>query len=95
MDLLGPTRTTSLGGKRYALVIVDDFSRYTWVLFLATKDETFKVFKTFYKRITNLKDQTIVSIRSDHGSEFENQKFELFCSKHGIGHNFSAPKTPQ
>ena len=56
MDLLGPTRTTNLGGKRYGLVIVDDFSRYTWVLFLATKDETFKSFKTLYKRITNLKD---------------------------------------
>ena len=95
MDLLGPTRTTSLGGKRYGLVIVDDFSRYTWVLFLATKVETFKSFKMFYKRITNLKDQTVVSIRSDHGSEFENQKFEHFCSKHGIDHNFFAPRTPQ
>ena len=55
MDLFGPTRTTSLGGKRYALVIVDDYSRYTWVLFLSSKDETFKTFKKFYKRIINLK----------------------------------------
>ena len=84
MDLLGPTRTTSLGGKKYALVIVDDFSRYTWILFLAIKDETFKTFKRHYKRIINLKGQSIISIRSDHGSEFENQFFDHFCSKHGI-----------
>ena len=95
MDLLGPTRTTSLGGKKYALVIVDDFSRYTWVLFLAIKDETFKTFKRHYKRITNLKGQSVIFIRSDHGSEFENQFFDHFCSKHGIDHNFSTPRTPQ
>ena len=50
MDLLGPTRTTSLGGMKYALVIVDDFLRYTWILFIASKDETFRVFKKFYKK---------------------------------------------
>ena len=44
MNLFGPTRTTSLGGKRYELVIVDDYSRFTWVMFLAYKDETFELF---------------------------------------------------
>ena len=78
MDLLGLTRTTSLGGKKYALVIVDDFSRYTQVLFLATKDETFKTFKRHYKRITNLKGQSVIFIHSDHGSEFENKFFDHF-----------------
>ena len=95
MDLLEPTRTTSLGGNIYALVIVDDFSRYTWILFLAAKDETFKTFKRHYKRITNLKDQSIIFIRNDHGSEFENQFFDHFYSKHEIDHNFFAPRTPQ
>ena len=79
MNLLGPTRTTSLGGKKYALVIVDDFFRYTWILFLATKDETFKTFKRNYKRITNLKGQSVIFIHSDRGSEFENQFFDHFC----------------
>ena len=55
MDLFGPTRTVSLGGMKYALVIVDDFLRFTWVLFIAHKDEIFKVFKKFYKRVTNMK----------------------------------------
>ena len=62
---------------------------------LATKDETFKIFKKYYKRITNLKGQSVISIRSDHGTEFENQFFDHFCSKHRIDHNFSAPRTPQ
>ena len=44
LDLFGPTRTTSLGEKRYGLVIIDDYSRYTWVLFLAHKDKTFMTF---------------------------------------------------
>ena len=95
MDLMGPTRTASLGGMKYAFVIVDDFLRYTWVLFIASKDEIFKIFKKFYKRIINLKSQSVISIRSDHGTEFENQFFDHFCIKHGIDHNFSTPRTPQ
>ena len=95
MDLFGPTRTASLGGMKYALVIVDYFSRYTWVLFIAHKDKKFKVFKKFYKRITNLKNLTVISICSDHGTKFENQFFDHFCIKYRIEHNFSAPRTPK
>ena len=95
MDLFGPTRTTSLGGKKYGLVIIDDFTRFTWVLFLAYKDETFSVFEKFYKKVINEKNLTLVNIRSDHGTEFENQFFEKFCEENGIGHNFSVPRTPQ
>ena len=72
MDLFGPTRTTSLGEKKYGLIIVDDFSRFTWVMFLAHKDETFELFLKFFKRISNEKNTTIVSIRSDHRTEFQN-----------------------
>ena len=50
MNLFGPTRTASFGGMKYALVIVDDYSRFTWVLFIAHKDEIFNVFKKFYKK---------------------------------------------
>ena len=50
MDLFGPTRTTSLGGMKYGLVIVDDFSRFTWILFIAHKDETLMYFKNFIRR---------------------------------------------
>ena len=53
MDLFGPTRTTSLGEKKYSLVIIDDYSMDTWVMFLAHKDEAFTIFQKFYKKVTN------------------------------------------
>ena len=87
--------TFSLGGKHYCFVIVDDYSRFTWVMFLAYKDKTFSSFTKLYRRIQNEKGFLITNIRTDHGRELENEKFELFCDEHGIGHNFSAPRTPQ
>ena len=64
-------------------------------MFLAHKDEIFSAFEKFYKKVINEKDLTLVNIRSDHGTEFENQFFEKFCEENGIGHNFSVPRTPQ
>ncbi|KAK8608159.1 hypothetical protein V6N13_023590 [Hibiscus sabdariffa] len=95
MDLFGPIRTISLGGKSYAFVLVDDFSRYTWVLFLSTKDEALEKFITFSKIAQNDVGQNISHIRSDHGTEFQNLGFEDFCNENGISHIFSAPRTPQ
>ena len=95
MDLFGPSRITSLGGKSYAFVIVDDFSRYTWVLFLAHKNDVFHEFSKLCRKIQNEKGFTISCIRSDHGREFENVEFESFCDEQGIEHTFSAPRTPQ
>ena len=95
MDLFGPSRTTSLGGKSYAFVIVGDFSRYTWVLFLAHKNDVFHEFSKLCRKIQNEKGFTISCIRSDHGREFENVEFESFCDVQGIEHTFSAPRTPQ
>ncbi|XP_060170564.1 uncharacterized protein LOC132601497 [Lycium barbarum] len=95
MDLVGPTRTSSIGGKRYAFVIIDDFSRFTWVIFLAHKDDTLKNFKFFCEKIQREKGYYITSIRSDHGGEFENNAFEEFCNDQGYTHNFSSPRSPQ
>jgi len=95
MDLFGPSRTMSLGGNYYALVIVDEFSRYTWTLFLESKSDAFSSFKKLARRLQNTKNNNIASIRSDHGGEFQNEKFNKFCEKMGILHIFSAPKTPQ
>lgn len=95
MDLFGPSRTRSFGGNYYALVIVDDYSRYTWTLFLANKYDAFKAFKKFAKLVQNEKSLKIASIRSDHGGEFQNASFDEFCDDQGISHNFSAPRTPQ
>jgi len=95
MDLFGPSRTLSFGGNYYALVIVDDYYRYTWTLFLTHKSDAFHAFKILAKVIHYKKNLKIASIRSDYGGEFENKDFESFCDEHGIEHNFFAPRTLQ
>lgn len=95
IDLCGSMLVISRGGKRYILVIVDDYSRFTWTMFLATKDETYDVFEIFVRLVQKKLSIEVINIRSDHGSEFENSKFLNFCSTNGIDHNFSAPRTPQ
>ena len=92
-DLFGPSRTVSLRGKTYGLVILDDYTRFTWILFLSHKNNTLSVFSRLYKQISNEKNFTTVKIRSDHRIEFDNQDFEKFCTENGIDHNFSIPKT--
>ena len=94
-DTFEPTKIANLGGKKYGLVIVDNFSRFTWVIFLVHKDEAYEAFKVFSKKVQNEKKLFISSIRFDHGGEFENHVFESFCNENDISHNFSFPKTPQ
>ncbi|GJS45938.1 retrovirus-related pol polyprotein from transposon TNT 1-94 [Tanacetum coccineum] len=96
MDLFGPSAVRSYGGNLYTLVIVDDYSRYTWTRFLKNKIEAFEQFEIFSKKIQNQLGCSIVSIRTDHGREFDNEvQFGEFCNANGITHNFSAPRTPQ
>ncbi|GJX36157.1 retrovirus-related pol polyprotein from transposon TNT 1-94 [Tanacetum coccineum] len=96
MDLFGPSAVRSYGGNRYTLVIVDDYSRYTWTRFLKDKTEAFDQFEIFSKKIQNQLGCTIVSIRTDHGREFDNEvQFGEFCNAYGITHNFSVLRTPQ
>ncbi|GKA07666.1 retrovirus-related pol polyprotein from transposon TNT 1-94 [Tanacetum coccineum] len=96
MDLFGPSAVRSYGGNRYTLVIVDDYSRYTWTRFFKDKTKAFDQFEIFSKKIQNQLGCTIVSIRTDHGREFDNEmQFGEFCNANGITHNFPAPHTPQ
>ncbi|KAG9459176.1 hypothetical protein H6P81_003684 [Aristolochia fimbriata] len=88
----------SIAGKKYVMVCVDDFTRFTWVEFLREKSEAFKLFVNLCRQLMTEKGVTIgriVRIRSNHGKEFENQDFANFCESKGILHEFSAPKTPQ
>jgi len=94
LDLFGPSRTRSLGGNYYEFFIADYFSRFTWTLFLFRKDDTFDVFIKFANKIQNQLSLKIISLRSDHGGEFVNHRFEDYCYEFGISHNFSCPKTP-
>ncbi|GJR99546.1 retrovirus-related pol polyprotein from transposon TNT 1-94 [Tanacetum coccineum] len=96
MDLFGPSAIRSYEGNRYTLVIVNDYSRYTWTRFLKDKTEAFDQFEIFSKKIQNQLGCTIVSIRTDHDREFDNEgQFGEFRNANGITHNFSAPRTPQ
>nr|GFA73260.1 retrovirus-related Pol polyprotein from transposon TNT 1-94 [Tanacetum cinerariifolium] len=95
MDLCGPIRITSINRKRYVLVIVDDYSRYTWVHFLRSKDEAPEVIKTFLKRITVLLQSPVVIIRTDNDTEFKNQVLKEYFDSVGISHQLSSVRTPQ
>lgn len=95
MDLFGPSRTKILGGNYYGFVIVDGFSRFYWTILLVNKSDTFSAFEKFAKISQNKLNTNIISIRSNHGGEFENHLFKQFCEDNGIDHNFSAPHTPQ
>nr|GEZ85937.1 ribonuclease H-like domain-containing protein [Tanacetum cinerariifolium] len=72
MDLFGPTFVKSLNKKSYCLVVTDDYSRFTWVFFLATKDETSPILKTFIIGLENQLSLKVKLIRSDNGTEFKN-----------------------
>jgi hypothetical protein len=95
MDLMGTTRTSSLGGRKYILVIVDDYSRYTWAFLLWEKSDAFEAAHHLFKKIQIEQNCPIMRIHSDHGREFENARFEEFCHSYGIQHEFSSPITPQ
>nr|GEU53234.1 hypothetical protein [Tanacetum cinerariifolium] len=95
MNLCGPMRIASINGKRHVLVIVDDYSRYTWVHFLRSKDEAPEVIKTFLKRINVLLQSPVIIIRTDNGSKFKNLSLKEYFDSVCISHQMSSVRTPQ
>nr|GEY72109.1 retrovirus-related Pol polyprotein from transposon TNT 1-94 [Tanacetum cinerariifolium] len=95
MDLCGPMQVASINGKRYVLVIIDDYSRYTWVHFLITNDETPEVIKNFLKKISVRLQASVIIVRTDNGTEFKNHALKEYFDSVGITHKTSAAKTPQ
>nr|GEW79864.1 putative ribonuclease H-like domain-containing protein [Tanacetum cinerariifolium] len=89
MDLFGPTFVKSLNKKSYCLVIIDDYSRFTWVFFLASKDETSLILKTFITGLENQLSLKVKVMRSDNGTEFKNYDLNQFCRMKGIKREFS------
>ena len=92
---MGLARVQSLRGKKYILVVVDDFTRYTWVVLLKDKAEAPEKMIHLCKKLQVEKDTLIARIRSDHGREFENTKLATFYNNQGTHQEFSSPKTPQ
>jgi transposase InsO family protein len=95
MDLFGPIAYISIGGSKYCLVIVDDYSRFTWVFFLREKYQTQETLKRFLRRAQNEFKLRIKKIRSDNGTKFKNSQIKGFLEEEGIKHEFSSPYTPQ
>ncbi|GJU44752.1 retrovirus-related pol polyprotein from transposon TNT 1-94 [Tanacetum coccineum] len=95
MDLCGPVRIKSINGKKYILVIVDDYSRFTWVKFLRSKDETLEIVIKLLKKIQVLLNAIVHNIRTDNGTEFVNQTLQAYYDDVRISHQTSVGHTPQ
>ncbi|GJR70820.1 retrovirus-related pol polyprotein from transposon TNT 1-94, partial [Tanacetum coccineum] len=94
-DLCGPMRVESINGKKYILVIVDDYSRYTWVYFLRTKDDAQDMIINLINQVQRTLKAQISKIRIDNGTEFKNEKLRSFYAKLDIVHHTSTARTPQ
>ncbi|GJU17795.1 retrovirus-related pol polyprotein from transposon TNT 1-94 [Tanacetum coccineum] len=95
MDLCGPMRVESINGKKYVLVIIDDYSRYTWTHFLRSKDETPEVLIDFLTLIQRGLHAQVRTIQTDKGTEFLNKTLHAYFAKEGIRHETSTARTPE
>ncbi|GJY45397.1 retrovirus-related pol polyprotein from transposon TNT 1-94 [Tanacetum coccineum] len=95
MDLFRPVTPRSINHEKYTLVIIDEYSRYTWVYFLKKKSQAPETIKSFIKRVENQNDIKVKQIRTDNGTEFKNYIFVNFCDEKEISQNFSSPYTPE
>ncbi|GJV07554.1 putative ribonuclease H-like domain-containing protein, partial [Tanacetum coccineum] len=95
MDLFGPTSVKSINHASYCLVITDDCTRFSWVFFLATKDETSGILQNFFRQIENQLNHRVKIIRSDNGTKFKNRDMLEFCGNKGIKQEYSNARTPQ
>ncbi|GJZ34722.1 putative ribonuclease H-like domain-containing protein, partial [Tanacetum coccineum] len=95
MDLFGPTSVKSINHAIYCLVITDDCTKFSWVFFLASKDETSGILQNFIRQIENQLSHRVKIIRSDNGTEFKNRDMLEFCGNKGIKQEYSNARTPQ
>ena len=94
-DIMGPFKTPSIGGPRYALTFIDDYSRRIWVYFLQKKDEVFQKFKEFKALTEKQSGKCLKIIRTDRGTEYMNKAFLDFCKEHGIKKESIVSYSPQ
>jgi transposase InsO family protein len=95
MDIFGLVAYVSIGGNKYGFVIVDDYSRYTWVFFVKDKSKVHEILKKFATRTRNEFDVKIKRVRSDNGTEFKNTNIEEYLDEEGIGRELDVLYTPQ
>ncbi|GJW32340.1 retrovirus-related pol polyprotein from transposon TNT 1-94 [Tanacetum coccineum] len=95
MDLCGPMRVESINGKKYVLVIVDDYSRYTWTHFLRSKDETPGVLIDFLTLVQRGLHAQATTVQTNKGTSFLNKTLHSYFAKEGIRHETSTARTPE
>ncbi|SGZ03791.1 BQ5605_C032g11021 [Microbotryum silenes-dioicae] len=95
MDLLAFDGAVSLGGAKYALVIVDDYTRYLWAIPMSHKSDTFAAFKSWLAKVERSSSRKLLAVRSDNGGEFLSNEFSSFLEEQGITRQLSIPDTPQ
>ena len=95
IDLCGPTRSKALNGEEYFMLLIDDFTRMTWVCLLKKKSKAFGCFKTFKEQVENETELKIKCLRSDNGGEFTSKELNHYCEENGIKRQFSVARTPQ
>ncbi|KAE8976384.1 Copia protein [Phytophthora rubi] len=92
---MGPMKPTSMGGARYVVTFIDDFSRFVYVYLLASKAQVFDRFREFKALAETQTGCKLKCVRSDNGGEYTSKRFNRFCALHGIVHQTSAPYSPQ
>ncbi|GKC20075.1 retrovirus-related pol polyprotein from transposon TNT 1-94 [Tanacetum coccineum] len=95
MNLFGPVTPRSINHEKYTLVIVDEYSRYTWVYFLKKESQAPETIMSFIKRVENQNDIKVKQLRTDNGIEFKNNTLVNLCDEKGISQNFSSPYTSE
>jgi hypothetical protein len=88
MDNISSSRVRSMGGKWYVLVIIDDYSHYSWIFFLESKDKVFEHFQSLALRLNNEHPNCLKTIHNDNRTEFRNASFNQFCLEHGVDQQF-------
>ena len=93
-DVCGPMPESSIGGSRYYVTFIDDFTRYTFVYFLKNKSQVLEKFKDFHNYAKNVSGKGIKVIRTDNGGEYCSKEFESFLKENGIVHQLTVPYNP-
>ena len=93
-NVFGPTPTPSIGGSRYYVSFIDEFSRYSWIYFIKSKSDVFEKFRECKVLVENQLDRKIKVLRIDNGGEFCLDKFEQFCVDNGIARQKTTPYKP-
>ena len=94
-DFYGPIMPTTLGRRKYFILLVNDYSRYMWVQLLTSKTEAAEVVKKFKARAEAESSKKLRVLRTNCGGEFTSTEFATYCTNHGVVRHHTMPYSPQ